>query len=256
MRLIFAQLVMLFAQVILAQVNVDKQIILTSPINDERQIVNIGEPLDANDGVSVRAFRNGSVSYGTASGSNIIQVALTPNAQNYSNGMLISFSAVSNNTDTVYVNVDGLGYVMVHRPDGLPLDPSDIRTGQIVVLTYLNGYFVLFGRRSEVCPIGAVKANEIYCIQVNESAPQNYFDAVLDCHDQGGRLCKWDEHFYACQRLDLNLQDMFNNWEWIDDTSDHTHTADQVNRWSCMSQRSTGAVIQIVSEYRCCFTIR
>lgn len=238
------------------QVNIDKPIVLTSPNDSDRQVLNLSAPTNPNDGVSVAAFRNGTVTHGSASGTNTIQVDLTPDAQAYSNGMMLSFMAASSNTDTVFVSVDGLAPIMVIRSDGLPMDPSDILTGQIVALAYLNGHFILHSRKNEACPMGAIKVNDTYCIQVNESGPVNFYDAVTSCHDQGGRLCKWDEHYYACQSVDLDIQDMHNNWEWIDDTSDHTHTADQVNRWSCKSQHSEEGIISATGHYRCCFSIR
>ena len=238
------------------QVNIDKPVVFTSPNDSDRQVLNVAVPIDPNDGVSVAAFRNGTVSHGIAVGTNDIQIDLSPDVLAYSNGMMLSFVATSSNTDTVFVSTDGLAPVLVKRPDGLPLDPGDILAGQVVALAYLNGNFILHGRKNDACPIGSIKVNDTYCIQVNESGPEHFFDAALNCHDQGGRLCKWDEYYYACQRTDLNLQYMHNNWEWIDDTSDHSHTADQVNRWSCKSQHSEGAIVTISSHYRCCFSIR
>jgi len=238
------------------QVNIDKPVIFMSPNDTSRQVLNVSTPTDPNDGVSVAAFRNGTVTHGSVVGTNTIQIDLTPDAQAYSNGMMLSFIAASTNTDTVFVSVDGLAPITVIRQDGLPLDPSDILIGQVVALSYLNGNFILYSRQNDECPLGAIKVNDTYCIQVNESGPVNFYDAVTSCHDQGGRLCKWDEYYYACQSADLNLQDMHNNWEWIDDTSDHSHTADQVNRWSCKSQHSEEGIISVAGHYRCCFSIR
>lgn len=240
-----------------AQVQVNKPIEFTSTTADERQVLNVGTPNLPTDGVSLKAYRNGSLTHGIAIGTNNISVDLFPDAQSYSNGLMLTFLAENENTDLVSVNVDGLGATPVLRPDGLPLDPSDILAGEVLMLTYLDGNFILRSRTNSSCPSGAVQVNESYCIDLDESGPESFYNAATDCHDRGGRLCKWDEHFYACQRTDLGLQGLMNNWEWMDDTSDHTHTVDQVNRWACTSQRGNdGNSLFVESEYRCCFTLR
>lgn len=256
MKLLKFITIMLTSIVASAQVDIDRPVNFTNQNPDERQLLHVGQPIHPHDGVPLEAFRNGTVTNGIATGHNVIEVDLFPDVQAYVNGLMLTFVAAQPNTDTVYVNVDGLGDVLVLRSDALPLDPEDILTGQIVILTYLNGQFVMRSRSSSRCPSNTVKVNESYCIDLDESAQANFYDASKNCNDRGGRLCKWDEHFYACQRTDLGLLSMADNWEWIDDTSDHTHTADQVNRWSCYSQRSAEGTIVTYSPYRCCFTIR
>ncbi len=45
-------------------------------------------------------------------------------------------------------------------------------------------------------------------------------------------------------------------WEWIDDTSNHTHTANQVGRFSCQSQRSANVIVTMTGNTRCCYRTR
>ncbi len=249
-------LLLLISNWLLGQVLLDRPIQTTTSEDTLSQILNVGEPQSADAAITAKVHREQSTVLGTANGVDLISVDLFPVITSYVDGMTVAFKASTQNTDTVRLSLNGLSPALILRSDGLPLDPGDISAGQMMVVTYLNGSFHLLNRRSDKCPHGSVKVNETYCIDVNDDGPVNFYDAVTNCNDRGGRLCKWDEHYYACQKVDLMLQDLNNNWEWIDDTSDHTHTNDQVNRWTCYSQRSAPGVVTTIDHYRCCYTLR
>jgi hypothetical protein len=133
-----------------------------------------------------------------------------------------------------------------------------LSTGSLATLVYADTAFFISGRAPQSCPDGFLAVNGQYCIQRNDTLNVSIFTATRWCNDRGARLCSWGEYMHGCSVNQAVMEGMFDDWEWIDDTNDHTHTADQSGRYQCRSMRNTSA-IEDNNNYgrvRCCLTLK
>lgn len=238
-----------------AQVTIDKYLKLTDTINQNRQIRGIGDPSDSSDAVNQKTFQFGTLLYGSATGTDTISVNLNPPVNSYTTGMLFSFKATNNNTGPVMLKINNLNEVPVQTPDTENLFANYIRAGQMVTLIYRNNSFQVAGRTDPGCPAGFVEANDKYCIETKERTGTTYANAVSICDNLNARLCNWSEWYYACQKTSLGLVNKINNWEYIDDTSDHAHTVTVVGYQGCNQSMGLGTIgLATPYSYRCCFS--
>ncbi|MCB0792653.1 MAG: hypothetical protein H6595_02615 [Flavobacteriales bacterium] len=240
------------------QVHVDGPMRMTATDSTQRTIEGIDTPVTDTDLITMGVSRSGSVNWGMASGSaSAIQLTLDPPASRYAEGLVVRFLPTQSSAGAITLNVDGLGPRDLLGRERLPLQLGDLVAGQIAEARYTDSVFVFVPHPVSGCPEGYVAANDHLCVQVDDGPSMSFFNASHYCTGRGARLCTWDEYIHACVVLGPQLTGLFNEWEWIDDTSDHTHTADQVGRWQCISQRSVGAVEHPnnYGEVRCCYRL-
>jgi len=242
-----------------AQVRVDKPVVLTAADPAQRTVEGLAPAQDAQGLITLDGARSGRYHWGQASGTGMaIQLALTPPADAYANGMELRFLPVAPGLGPVTVNVDGLGARRIYRSDGLPVSAGLLVPGTVTTLVYADTAFFLSGRAPSACPDGFLPVNGQYCIQRNDTVNVSYFTATRWCNDRGARLCSYGEYIHACTERQAEMEGMFNDWEWIDDTSDHTHTADMAGRWVCHSISGLGMVENDnnYARVRCCLTLK
>jgi hypothetical protein len=169
---------------------------------------------------------------------------------------LIRFTPTAANTAGVTLNVNGLGLRKLLRPDLLTVSLGELLPGAAVEAQYADSVFILLHRAESGCPPGYLPVNGNFCIQQTDVDGHSWFEAVRYCTDVGARLCTWDEYYNACMAWTGTLVETFDDWEWADGTSDHTHTAVQCGRWQCYSERSVGATDGDVHSTRCCYRLR
>lgn len=246
--------------VVHGQVHVDVPLHLTATDSTQRQVEGLAAPLHESDLITLGTARQGAVHWGTTGGNaTAITLTLSPPAGAYSNGMLVRFLPTLRSAGQVTLNVDGLGAVPLRAHEGARVPWGLLEPGRIAEAIFVDSVFVLRARALQGCPPGYVQANERLCIQAGDGGTNmSFYDASLYCMDRGARLCSWDEYIHACNAVQGQLTGLFDDWEWLDDTSDHTHTADQVGRWNCHSQRSMGATDHPLNHAkpRCCYRIR
>lgn len=244
------------ASVVNAQVAVDRPVRFTSADSTQRRIDDLAAPVQDDALITLKTDRDGAVHWAAAAGTaNAITIAMQPPLASYANGLLIRFLPVQNATGPVTLNVDGLGARKLLRPDLLPVALGQLIAGQAVEAQYADSVFILLARAESGCPPGYLPVNAHYCIQQNDNDNQTWFQAADFCAERGSRLCTWDEYIHACTLHESVMTGMFDDWEWYDDTADHTHTGVQGGRYQCNSQRSIGMVGEIHSS-RCCYRLR
>ena len=242
-----------------AQVHLDKPLNLTAAQDSLRRIEGLASPLDATSLITLdNAQQAASNWYTVTGGTTVTQLAGSPPAQAYANGMLIRWIPLAAKSGNVKVNVDGLGTRAVYRTDGLPATEGQVAVAKAVEMIYVDTAFFIMGRSITDCPSGFVRISDEFCIQQNDTLSVSIFTAISHCYARGARLCTWDEYTMACTAYGAQLSGLFDDWEWIDDTSDHTHTVDQVARYSCNGNRAVNAVEAPASfgVVRCCYRIR
>lgn len=187
-----------------------------------------------------------------------ITLSAQPACAAYQNGLELRFMPNASAAGAVTINVDGLGAKRLYRTDGMFPAFGELAPGRISTIVYQDSAFFLMDRPRENCPSGFYDVNGQYCIQRNDTLSLSVFNATKWCGDRGARLCTWGEYIHACTVHQSAMEGMFDEWEWIDDSSDHTHTGVQAGRWQCRSERSFVAAENPnnYAQVRCCYSIR
>ena len=238
-----------------AQVTYDKPIQITG--NDaQRTVQGVGEPESNSSAITV----NGVVVSGgytwcsaTMSSDTILLVAL-PDVASLSDGLLLRFLSPVDQFGPTYVKgANGLASVPLVRPDGLPPTNGQLLAGAVCEVLYANGYFILMDRTETGCPPGFLQATDRLCIEADVVTGMLFHPSRDRCANLGGKLCSWAGYVVGCTVLAGQLQGLFSEWEWMDDTSNHAHGSDQVGRLTCGSQRNTGLLSTLTANNRCCY---
>lgn len=183
-------------------------------------------------------------------------LAATPPLQDYRDGTLVRFIAPFALQGPRHLKAAGLAALPLVRADGLPLALGQVPAGYVVEAVQAGGRFVVLNTRGSGCPPGFTQAHENLCIETALTPGLLFRQGLQRCADLGGKLCAWDEYLAACTLLEGVLQNQFSEWEWIDDSSNHGHGADQAGRFTCASQRHYGPIPTFPAGTRCCFRPR
>jgi len=248
-------LTLLSGQLLCGQVAMDVPI-RTSGSTNERAIDGLEEPASATSAVNVRA----SVVHGGFTWCNVITITDTielapePAVTELNNGLLLRFLANANAHGDIYIKcVSNLPAIPLKRPDGAKPAVGQIEAGTVCEIIFANGVFTLMNASGANCPQGFLAATERLCVEV-QPVPTMLFHPARDrCAALGGKLCTWSEFVVGCNVLGSQLQGLFTDWEWIDDTSNHAHTTDRAGRFTCGSMSNTGLFDTVTSNSRCCF---
>ncbi len=236
--------------VLFAQVTVDGPVQLTGAPAD-RRIVGVAAPVDGSAAITVGTALLGTGHWATASvEADTVVLQLTPATSTLNDGLLIRFAAPTDLGGPIHLRVDGAPALALRRPDGLVPLSGQITSGAVCEVILNGGAYVLLAPASRGCAPGWSLVHERLCIETQDTPGLNFHQAATRCAEVGGRLCTWDEYHVACTLLESQLLGLFDGWEWIDDTSNHTHTGDQAGSTDCAAQRS--AVPLNAFQTRCC----
>ncbi len=242
-----------------AQVQVDKPLLLTSPDSAQRSIEGLAPAVEESNLITVGDAQSGTYHWGQVSGTAMaVELALDPPCAAYTNGLNVRFLPTATAAGAVTLNVDGLGAKRMYRSDARAVSAGQIQAGSVVEAVYMDTAFFILGRETAECPAGYLPAGGNLCIMQDDTLYMSIFSATRWCYERGARLCSWDEYIQACTANQAELVGLFDEWEWIDGTSDHTHTANQAGRWQCRTQRQWGAIEtnNNYAQVRCCLRIR
>lgn len=174
--------------------------------------------------------------------------------EDYSDGMLLRFQLNTNRVSRTFIRVLPLPAVPLVRSDGLDPVFGDLPINGLNEIIHVGGRFILLSARNAECPANSVRVNANFCMQTSRKNQVTFAQAITYCADRGGRLCTWDEFYAGCTLVGDQLQNLHSDWEWLNDMSDHTHSADQIARTDCTGQRSSGPSSPATA--RCCFSTR
>lgn len=235
------------------QVQIDVPVQLTGPAA-ERHVDGLAAPTEGHALVTVEGAVRAEWQWAAVQvQGSTINLSLSPAVTTYADGLLLRFMVPVDIAGPLLINADGLSALPLVRPDGLPPAVGQLRQGSIAEVMHAGGRFILLSAPERGCPPGSLAVNERVCIDQTSANDLIFYDAVDRCAFRGGRLCTWDEYHAACVLLAGQLMGMFNEWEWVDDTANHSQTAAQAGRTHCMSQRSAGAPLTTEGDARCCY---
>jgi hypothetical protein len=237
-----------------AQISVNKKIQFDSIMAGSRTIQGIVLANDSTSGIPYSAYIETDLNYiSDATGGSVLNINIPSPVSVYSEGFELFIKASTSNSGTLFLNLNSLGAVEVKKPDTLSLRSNEIVAGQVFRVIYNGNYFIMQNPTVYKCPSGFASVNDIYCIEISERTGTSYLGAVSSCYSINARLCTWGEWYYACQKTSLGLINMTNNYEYVDDTCDHTNTVLIMGSGACTTY-STYAILGVTNyAYRCCY---
>ena len=241
-----------------AQVEIDGSIDLSNAPIGERHISGLGVPTTESSLSSLNSAVEGWAHWCAITSIEQDTITLQPRLKigERQNGLLLRFIADTLNSGDTWIALPNSSPTRLIDKEGNELTRGRFSTREVLQIQWKDSVFILTNPPPSECPSGYLQLTETMCIQRSDNSSVDWFQANDACTKQGGSLCTFAEYIHACRSMGSELTGLFNNWEWIDDTSDHTHTADQVGRFTCHSNRSRGATHQDFANYRCCYSIR
>ena len=235
-----------------AQVTLDQAIQLTG-VEGERAIDGVASPTWPTSAITVESSLLGTAHWSEATviGNNIEIDASVP-VDAYRSGMLLRFLCPTDLNGAIQLKAVGLSDLPLLRSDGLPPQPGHLRAGAVVEVVNALDRWIILAPTEHGCPPGTTTVHAGLCMDIAPSANMSIYAATDHCQAKGGKLCSWDEYYLGCSQNGAELTGLFTEWEWMDETSNHVHTADQAGRYTCKSQRSANPVLT-QGKARCCY---
>lgn len=238
------------------QVEVSKTIRFTGAEVD-RRIEGVAEPVQENAAITVAVLASGMAHWAgaTLSGDTVV-LSMAPPVEQLTNGLLVRFAAPTDLDTLRWIAIDGHAARAAVRHDGALLDHGAIKPGAVAEALYTGAAWVVLNANHRTCPPGSISTSGPVCMDTAAVPGLRFYQAIEYCATRGGKLCTWDEYAVGCALRQGELTGLFNEWEWIDDSSNHTHTANQAGRFTCQSQRSANVVTLMTGDTRCCYQTR
>jgi hypothetical protein len=238
----------------IGQITVDVPLIMTGDDAD-RVVVGVAPPATENAGLSVEAAALGLAHWATAVlVEDTIVLELDPPGTTVDQGLLVRFVMPGPSNGALFVRLANNPPRAVLNGDGLPAFGSELPANSIAELVATTEVWQLQGTGISTCPSGTLPIHASTCIDIFPRTGLTFYQGAVDCAQRGGRLCSWDEYIAACIRQGTALTGLFDDWEWMNATANHTHTVGQAGRTTCTSQRSAGP--NLTGATRCCYRTR
>jgi hypothetical protein len=166
--------------------------------------------------------------------------------------------APAGSTGDVELLVNGSGpYPLITGPEE-NFAPVDLSEGTPLSMVFDGTSFHVMNGGTyarKPCALGLIAVNEQFCVEPNERAPLDFFQAAIFCGSRSLRLCSWGEYIAACtKRVELGLNNMTNNWEWVDDATNEDGSARVSGSNQCGSSGNGLVTGSFARNYRCCHT--
>jgi hypothetical protein len=251
-------LILLLTNEVRGQVALDRPLQFTGP-DVERRVELLGSPTQTTAAITVEASLLGTTNWAEATiTGNTITLSPTVPSSTSNTGDLLRFIAPSVAFDSLFLRCAGQLSFPLLRPDGMPPTRGQVSTGALCEVLFAGDRWVLLNAPMRGCPVGTIQVNDRLCIE-NTVVEQTMFSVANNrCAGMGGRLCGWGEFYLACTTMGAQLPGIGTAWEWLDDTSNHAHTACQAGNGTCTAQRWAAA--EALNNYRgrarCCFEPR
>ena len=149
-----------------------------------------------------------------------------------------------------YIKINNLNPVVIKY--NVNEKNSFLKKNETITIIYDGNFFQILRRKEKECPENFIEVNIGYCISIDELGIGTFHENAIACHNLNARLCTWSEWYYACQNNNLPLQNMTNNYEWIDTGGVINQGAKVAGNGSCSTN---SAVNSLTNDYslRCCF---
>ena len=241
-----------------AQVELDRPLVLSSPIDANRQVTGLPVSSAAASVLTATVAQQGTFRNAAPEAGEQWTVSLEALSGPPVAGTHLVLTVPAATTGAVQLIVNGNGpYPLLAGPNS-PILGEDIQSGELLsVVMDGNAFHLLNGHVSprRPCPAGTLEVNDDYCIEPQKHLATDFFSAIDTCTALGLRLCGWGEFLIACQRAtELGLLQPTNSWEWTNDASNENNCARIVGAGSCLSAGNALATGSLDRNFRCCYS--
>ena len=241
----------------MAQLVIDKPIILSSPDPEDHRVQGLMHSVDPLDALTAGTAQNNQVQIGVTTQGDHWSILLPSLESELVNGIHVIVRAPAMDPQPVNIILNGNGPYPLQL-EGTTVSAEQIVEGTMISMVFADGIFhILNGHHGmrRACPTDMVAVNGLFCIEPTERPSADLFQAGLNCAANGRRLCTWGEFVGACQRsTELGLTSMTNNWEWTGTTSNEDNCARIAGSNNCTAANSAFSTGSFLWAYRCCFT--
>lgn len=239
-----------------AQVISNRSVILTGTTDAERQVTGLGSPQNGPDLQTAGVEGSGQYRVAAPVPGNAWTADL-PGINTPQPGTLVVLRAPQTLPGAITLLLNTTGPYPVLLADGAALDGTDLAEGLFLSLVFDGSAFRVMNGTADIprtCSTGLVAVNRQYCMETAQHMPKNFFDAALECHADGLRLCRWGEFYTACERAtELGLLQMADGWEWTNNSSNEDNSARIVGAaGTCMSAGNALVSGSADRAFRCC----
>lgn len=239
-----------------AQVFSDRPLILTGSAVTERQVTGLEAPQIGADLQTAGVEGPGQYRVaGTVSGNSWSAELPALSVPQAGTQVVLRTPLTLPGSITLLLNTSGPYAVLMG--DGSALDGTDLAEGLFLSLVFDGSAFRVLNGAADLprtCSTGLVPVNRQFCMETAQRTPKNFFDAALECHADGLRLCRWGEFYAACTRAtELGLLQMTDGWEWTNNSSNEDNSVRIVGAsGQCMSAGNALASGSADRTFRCC----
>lgn len=235
-----------------AQVEINKSVIFNSPYDSLRQIKGLAYPADSSALVNFTSGSTETIISFYALGNGAYTANEPFSGFNLIPGTQIHLILQNTNISNPTITIAGTVYPILHA-DSTQIRIGSLLGGTAIRAVYDGQVFRLTQTFLQPCPPNFISINDNYCIEKNERTATIYTTALTNCSNIGAHLCSWGEWYYACSNWPaLGLIGMQGNWEFIDESSDHSNTYSIVGVGGCTGF-NTENLDAFNRNYRCCF---
>jgi hypothetical protein len=240
----------------LAQVKVDQPVQLTGNEPAQQQVLGLDPALEPSDALDAATDQRGAAHWaGDATGAAWV-LSLDAISGPPSAGFAMVVRTAVPQSGNVTLSVNGHGPYPVVIAPGEPLNGDALPVGTMLSLVFDGAAFQATNGVTHAlrpCPEGMVQVGAHFCMEPDERPEGTWFQAAMNCANAGLRLCTWSEWQQAClRRVDLGLNTMISNWEWVNNTANEDGSARVVGNTSC-SNAGTFYVTNSAAT-RCCYS--
>jgi hypothetical protein len=236
-----------------AQIEISKPVIFIDPDDQNSIIDGLAPTTDPGDLVNAKEIILNRHIYASANISgDTLKASFPVNFEEYYLGMRIYIKFPDTESQHVkYLKIDNLDPVIIIRGTTMAIK-NDWKKEQIFTFIYSGSSFILLKRKLRECPDNFLEINNSYCISKEELGTGFFHEAVVACNNLNARLCTWSEWTYACFIHISSLQNMINDFEWIDSGAVSESGAKVTGGGTCRYNGSRNTTTQI-SSIRCCY---
>jgi len=221
---LFSNLVPLLA---CAQLEVPVRLELNAPLESDRHVSGVAEPLTGDAGVSLQASRELSTTFALATGTTLISADLVPAPTLYTAGMVVTVIPGSANSANAQLDLNGLGAIPIRTSIGTPLDSAVLLPNVPARFVFDGQAFILLSEVTIPCRTGFEAVGIDLCIETLAHDTVTFFEAAENCAARGARLCRYAEWIAAC-RGKVDFMNTVPNMEWVDSAANNNGDAKTV----------------------------
>lgn len=243
-----------------SQIEVRDTIIMNGSNDSIRTISNLATPIDSTSATNTYTAVTGKPYFGIASIiSDTINLTFNhPSIEVKTGNKINFFSPKKLNSSTYIKHSNGINSQLLIR-GSLNFNEIPLDSGVFISAIFDGNQFIVLNKIGRKCPNGFIDVDNNFCIEINEGPIVDFWTAVDSCGNKDAKICNWGQWYIACKKLGTSLNDMTNNWEWID--SPHNYmSANQLKTWikisgnsGCQEQNRMPPEENNLIRVRCCF---